>query len=141
MGFLLCWWFTALRHISCHFGLGQLAYSHCSCASLLGSLQVLSPVTDNCPSWFKHILFQSKHMYIIYKTRQSRIRTEAYKLILPFLNQPKEGNGRRKYFKTNLLDRMFPDVRIEPATVRIPGGRASNRATAPGFDGLVIRKE
>ena len=34
--------------------------------------------------WFKHILFQSKHMYTTYKTWQSRIRTEAYKLILFF---------------------------------------------------------
>ena len=34
--------------------------------------------------WFKHILIQGKHMYITYKIWQSRIRTEAYKLILFF---------------------------------------------------------
>ena len=31
----------------------------------------------------------------------------------------------------NLNERMLSDVRIEPATVRIPGGRVSDRATAP----------
>ena len=36
---LLCWCFTALRHILGHFGRGQ---PHCSWASLLGSLPVLS---------------------------------------------------------------------------------------------------
>ena len=51
---------------------------------------------------------------------------------LPFLNQRKGENGRRNYFMTNLHERMLPDVRIEPATVRIPGGRAHDRATAPG---------
>ena len=34
---------------------------------------------------------------------------------------------------TNLHERMLPDVRNEPATVRIPGGRGSDRATAPGY--------
>ena len=33
---------------------------------------------------------------------------------------------------TNLKERMLANVRINPATVRIPGGRASNQATAPG---------
>ena len=32
----------------------------------------------------------------------------------------------------NLRERMLPGVRIEPATVRIPDGRTSDRATAPG---------
>ena len=32
----------------------------------------------------------------------------------------------------NLHERMLPGVRIEPSTVRIPGGRASDRATTPG---------
>ena len=27
---------------------------------------------------------------------------------------------------------MLPNVRIEPATIRIPDGRAAGRATAPG---------
>ena len=53
----LYWCFTAFRHILCHFGRGHLTYLHCSWASLLGSLPVLSahsfatPVADNCPSW------------------------------------------------------------------------------------------
>ena len=51
---------------------------------------------------------------------------------LPFLNQRKGENGRRNYFMTNLHERMLPDVRIEPTTVRIPGGRASDRVTARG---------
>ena len=34
---------------------------------------------------------------------------------------------------TILHERILPDVRIEPATVRIPGGRASDRATAQHF--------
>ena len=34
--------FTALQHILRHFGCGQLAYPHCSWASLLGSLPVLT---------------------------------------------------------------------------------------------------
>ena len=39
---LLCWCFIAPRHISGHFEYGQLTYQHCSLASLLGSLSVLS---------------------------------------------------------------------------------------------------
>ena len=31
---------------------------------------------------------------------------------------------------TKLHERMLPDVRIEPTTVRIPGGRTSDRAAA-----------
>ena len=50
----------------------------------------------------------------------------------PFLNQRKWENGRRNYFMTDLHERMLPDVRIEIATFRIPGGRASDRATTPG---------
>ena len=45
---------------------------------------------------------------------------------LPFFNQRKGENGRRNYFITNLYDRMLPDVRIKPVTIRIPGRRASN---------------
>ena len=64
-----------LRHFSCHFGHRLLNYSHCSWASLLNNspvlrahsfannwqlpflkqrrylVLILSPVTDNCPSW------------------------------------------------------------------------------------------
>ena len=51
---LLCWCFMAFRHISGHFGRGQLTCPHCSWASLLGSLvHILSSVTDNCPSWIR----------------------------------------------------------------------------------------
>ena len=39
---LLCWCFTALQHVSGNFGRGQLTYPHCSWASLLGLLPVLS---------------------------------------------------------------------------------------------------
>ena len=37
---------------------------------------------------------------------------------------------------TNLHERTLPDPRIEPATVRMPGGRASDRATGPGCTNL-----
>ena len=57
---------------------------------------------------------------------------------LPFFNQRKGENGRRNYFMTNLHERMLPDVRIEPVTVRIPGGRASNQANAPGMGRVVL---
>ena len=43
------------------------------------------------------------------------------------------GNGRRNYFMTDLHERMLPDRKIEPATVRIPGGGASKRATELGL--------
>ena len=99
---LLCWCFTALWHILGHFGRGHLSYPHCSWASLLGSLQVLSA-----------------HSF-------------ANNWQLPFLNQQKGENGRKKNFMTDLHERMLPDVRIEPATVRIPGRRASDRIVAPG---------
>ena len=99
---LLCWCFTALRHFSGHSGRSQLTYPHCSWASLLCSLPVLSA----------HSL--------------------ASNWQLPVLNQRKGGNGRRNDFMTNLHGRMLPEVRLEPATVRIPGGRVSDRATAPG---------
>ena len=42
MYLLLCCCFTALRNISGHFGRSQLTFPHCSQASLLGSLPVLS---------------------------------------------------------------------------------------------------
>ena len=52
---LLCWCFTALLHFSGNSGRGQLTYPHWSWTSLVGSLPVLmhilSPVTDNSPSW------------------------------------------------------------------------------------------
>ena len=105
---------SILRHVSGHFGRGQLAYKHCSWVSLLRSLPVLSA-----------------HSF-------------ASNWQLPFLNQRKGENGRKNYFITKLHERMLPDVRIEPATVRIPGGRASDRATAPGpvlLISVIILKE
>ena len=99
----LYWCYMALQHIVGHFGRGQLTKPHCSWASLLGSLPVLgpilSPVTDNCPSWI---------------SRRERMVVDSF-----FIT--------KSQWKNVLLD-----VRIEPATVRIPGGRASDRATAPG---------
>ena len=85
-----------------HFGCSQLAYQYCSLASLLGSLRVL------CAHAF------------------------ASNWQLPFLNQRKEENGYRNYFMTKLHERMLPDMRIEPATVRIRIERTSDRATASG---------
>ena len=81
---LLCWCFTALRHISGHFGRGQLSISPCSWARLLGSLQVLSAYSF------------------------------ANNWQLPFLNQGKGENGRRNYFMTKLHERMLPDVKNRP---------------------------
>ena len=84
------------------FRAGQLSYPHCSWANLLGSLQVLSA-----------------HSF-------------ANNWQLPFLNQWKGENGRKNDFMTNLHKRMLPDVRIEPATIRTPGRRASDRAITTG---------
>ena len=84
-----------------HFGRGHLTYPHCSWASLLGILPVLGA-----------------HSF-------------ASNWQLPFLNQRKEENGRRNYLMSNLHERMLLDGRINPATVCIPGGRASDRATTP----------
>ena len=52
---------------------------------------------------------------------------------LPFLNQRKGENDRRKYFMINLHERMLPtSARVEPATSWSPVGRASNCATEAG---------
>ena len=49
---------------------------------------------------------------------------------LPFSNQRKGEEGRRNIFMTkSQRNNVLPDVRIEPETVRIPGGRAFDRAT------------
>ena len=48
---------------------------------------------------------------------------------MPFLNQRKGENGCRNFFMTKCL----PDLRIEPATVRIPGGRASIELPCPAI--------
>ena len=77
---LFCGCFMALRHFSGHFGCSQWTYQHCSWASLLGSLPVLSA-----------------HSF-------------ANDWQLPFLNQRKGENGHRNYFMTNLHERMLPDL-------------------------------
>ena len=64
----LCWCFTALQHILGHFRRSQLTYPHCSWASLLGSLPVLSA-----------------HSF-------------ASNWQLSFLNQRKRENGCRNFF-------------------------------------------
>ena len=74
-----------LQHFSGHFGRVQLTYLHCSWASLIGSLPVLSA-----------------HSF-------------ASNWRLPFLNQRKGENGCRNYFIINLHERMLPDMRIIPA--------------------------
>ena len=93
---------TALRHFQGHFGRGQLTLPYgscCSWAGLLGSLQV--PIL-------------SSHYFV-----------SNWQLL--FLNHRKGETGRRNYFMTNLHEIMLPDVRIEPATVRILGGAWRDR--------------
>ena len=85
--YLLWSCFTTLQHFSGHFEHGQLTYLHCSWASLLGSLALLSA-----------------HSF-----------TSNWQL--PFLNQRKGENGRRNYFMINLHKRMLPDMRIEPVSM------------------------
>ena len=94
-------WCFKALHFSGHFGRGQLTHPHCSWASLLDILQVLG-AHSFAGSWQ-----------------------------LPFLNQQTGENGHRNDFMTNLYERMLPDVRIESATVRIPSGCGSDRATSP----------
>ena len=50
---------------------------------------------------------------------------------LPFLNQQKVENGHRNFFMTkSQWKNVLLDMRIEPVTICIPGGHASDRATA-----------
>ena len=93
--------FTALQCILGHFGRGQLTYPHCSWASLLGSLPVLSA-----------------HSF-------------ASNWQLLFLNQRKRENGRRNVFMTKSPRKNVPDVGIELGAACMPSGHASDRATAP----------
>ena len=62
---------------------------------------------------------------------------------MPFLNQRKGENDRRKYFMINLRERMLPtSAGVEPATSWSPVGRASNCATEAGVSAkiyLVLR--
>ena len=94
--------FTALQHILGHFGRGQLTWPHCSWASLLDSLPVLSA-----------------HSF-------------ASNWQLLFLNQRKRENGRRNVFMTKSPRKNMPDVGIELRAACMPSEYASDRATAPG---------
>ena len=101
---LFCWCFTALRYFFLgHLGQSQLTYQYSSWASLVGSLPVLSA-------------------HFITSNRQ-----------LPFLNQRERMAIEKIISWPNSQERMLPDVRIEPVTVCIPGGRGSNWATVPGY--------
>ena len=105
---LFSWCFMVLQHILGHFGRSQLTWPHCSWASLLSSLPVLSA-----------------HSF-------------ASNWQLPFLNQRKGEHGLRNIFMTkSQCKNVLLDMRIKSATVRIPGGCASDRATAPGPRGSV----
>ena len=104
-GFWFDFCFTALRHILGHFGRGQLTKPHCSWASLLGSLPVLSA-----------------HCF-------------ASNWQLLFLNQRKRENGRRNVFMTKSPRKNVPDVGIELGAACMPSELASDRATAPSGRG------
>ena len=57
---------------------------------------------------------------------------------LPFLNQRKGENGRRKYFMIKVHEWMLPTRRgVEPAISWSPVGRASNWATKAGKYGIL----
>ena len=84
------------------FWASQLTYPHCSWASLLGSLPVLSA-----------------HSF-------------ASNWQLLFLNQRKRENGRRNVFMTKSQRKNVPDVGIELGAACMPSEHASDRATAPG---------
>ena len=101
--------FTALQHILGNFGCGQLTYPHCSWASLLGSLPVLS-AHSFASNW--HLLF---------------------------LNQRKRENGRRNVFMTKSPRKNVPDVGIELGAACMPSKHASDWATAPGHTWIVGR--
>ena len=95
---LLYWCFTAIRLFSCHFGRGQLSYPHCSWASLLGSLPILSLSACSFASNWQ----------------------------LPFLNQRKGENGHRVCFffhdqspRKNVAGR-HDQTRDRPHTRRTP---------------------
>ena len=64
-------------------------------------------------------------------------RARSVNLSTLFLGKsPRKGeNGCKNYFVTNLHERMLP-VRIEPATIPIPGGHASDKATMPNVSAM-----
>ena len=76
----------------------------------------------------------SPHVYwaglVIQAVNQYCAHSFARNWQLPFLNQRKGENDRRKYFMINLRERMLPtSAGFEPATSWSPVGRASNCAT------------
>ena len=75
-----------------------------------------------------------KHQHNNNMSRRSVNLTTLFMDMQPVLSAHESSVGEndyRKDFITYLHARMMPDVRIEPTTVRIPGGRASDRVTAP----------
>ena len=56
---------------------------------------------------------------------------------LLFLNQQRRENGRRNDFMTKSPRKNVPDVGIELGAACMPSGHTSDRATAPGWRGLL----
>ena len=88
-------------HFLGHFGRGRLTYPHCSWASLLGSLPVLSA-----------------HSVV-----------SNWQLL--FLNLRKRENGHRNVFMTKSPRKTVSDVGIELGPACMPSELASDQATAP----------
>ena len=97
---VLIFCFTVLQHILGHFGGGQLPLPHCSWASLLDSVPVLSALSY----------------------------ASIWQLL--FLIQRKRENGRRIFSMTKFPQKNVPDVGIELGAACIPSEHASDRATA-----------
>ena len=98
--------FTAVRYILGNFKRSQLAYPHCSWASLLGSLPVLSA-----------------HSF-------------AINWQLPFLNQQKGGMVKEFVSWPNLHERMCRARGSNPRPSAYQAVRASNWASTPGLKGI-----
>ena len=98
----------ALQHFLGHFRHRQLTKPHCSWASFLGSLPVLSALS-----------FASNWQLL-------------------FLNQRKRENGRRNVFMTKSPRKNVPDVVIELRAACMPSEHASNRATAPSQESRTL---
>ena len=82
--------------------------------------------------------FTEPHIYwaglVLLAVNQYCAHSFARNWQLPFLNQRKGENDRRKYFTINLHERMLPtSAGVKPATSWSPVGRASNWATEAGI--------
>ena len=108
----------------------QLAFSE---YNLLGNVLILIHTTQHLPGlllfvsvgWLVVLVFYGPSTYF----RSSRARSvNLATLFLLFLTQYRRNFCMTKSQRKNVL----PDARFEPTTVRIPGGRSSDRATAPG---------